>query len=147
VFALYVDGSGEEQLTFSEKESMFAISYFPEDNRFLYSSDQGGNEISHIYLQDPQGNVTDLTPWEGAVSNFGGWARDRKSFFFASNRRDARYFDLYEMDIETLEPVMIYENQENLSPSLISHNRRYLILTRPTSTSNNEMYLKDMETG
>lgn len=147
VFALYVDGSGEEQLTFSEKESMFAISYFPEDDRFLYSSDQGGNEISHIYLQDQQGNVTDLTPWEGAVSNFRGWARDRKSFFFASNGRDARYFDLYEMDLETLEPVMIYENQENLSPSLISHNRRYLILTRPTSTSNNEMYLKDMETG
>jgi len=147
VFALSVDGSGEEQLTFSDEESRFAISYFPGDDRFLYSSDQGGNEISHIYMQDEEGTVTDLTPWEGAVSSFGGWAHDRESFFFVSNRRDSRYFDLYEMKIETLEPLMIYENQENLTPELISNNRNYLVLTRPTSTSNNEMYLKDQETG
>lgn len=147
VFSLRVDGSGEEQFTFSEKESMFAISYFPEDDRFLFSSDRGGNEISHIYMQDEDGTVSDLTPWEGAVSSFGGWARDGESFFFVSNRRDPRYFDLYEMSIETLEPEMIYENLENLSPALISNKRRYLVLTMPVTTSNEEMYLRDRETG
>lgn len=147
VFALNVDGSGKEQLTFSEKESMFAISYFPEDDRFLYSADQGGNEISHIYMQDTDGNVTDLTPWEGAVSDFGGWSKDLSKIHFISNKRDQRFFDLYEMDITSFETNMIYENKENLNPAGLSHNGRYLALTRSINTSNNEMYLMDLETG
>ena len=106
------------QLTFSDKESVFAISFFPEDDRFLFLSDRGGNEIKHTYLQDEEGNVEDLTPWEGARSNFGGWTRDGKHFFFVSNKRDQRFMDLYRLDIETVESEMIYENKENLSPAL-----------------------------
>ena len=72
VFSLNVDGSGEEQLTFSEDESFFANSYFPEDDRFLFSADRGGDENSHLYMQEPDGTVTDLTPWEGNTSQFAG---------------------------------------------------------------------------
>jgi len=147
IFSLNVDGSGEEQLTHSEMESRFAISYFPEDNRFLFSSDQGGNEINHIYMQDQEGIITDLTPWEGAVSRFGGWAYDMKSFIISSNKRDPRYFDLYRVDVNTLDPEMIYENKENLTPSMVSNTGRFIVLTRPITTSNNEMYLLELETG
>ncbi len=147
VFSLNVEGSGEMQLTYSESESRFAISYLPEDDRFLFSSDQGGNEINHIYLKDPEGTTTDLTPWEGSVSQFAGWAYDLKSFYFTSNKRDPRYFDLYRMGIETLEPEMTYENHNGLNPSLVSTTGRYLVLNQPITTSNNEMYLLDLETG
>lgn len=147
VFALNVDGSGEQQLTFSETESMFAISYFPEDDRFLYSADQGGNEISHIYMQETDGTVTDLTPWEGAVSNFAGWTRDFNYFYFLSNKRDPRFFDGYRMDLESFEAEMIYENTENLTPASFSNTGRYVVLTQDITTSNNEMYLLDLESG
>ena len=147
VFALNVDGSGEEQLTYSEGDYRAAISYFPEDDRFLFASDQGGNEIRHVYMQEPDGTVTDLTPWEGAVSMFGGWARDLQRFYLVSNRRDPRFFDLYEVPLETLEPEMIYENKEGFDPELISNTGRYVVLTRTLTTSNNEMYLLDLESG
>jgi dipeptidyl aminopeptidase/acylaminoacyl peptidase len=147
VFAIQVDGSGEQQLTFSDSSSIFAISYFPEDDRFLYSSDQGGNEIDHIYMQEPGGTVTDLTPWEGVKSQFADWTRDFKYFYFTSNRRDPRFFDMYRMDIGTFQPEMIYENTENLSPGTISPNGQYMVLTREITTSNNEMYLLDFGSG
>ena len=147
VFSLQVDGSGEEQLTFSDNESFFAESYFPEDDRFLYSADQGGNENYHLYMQDPDGTVTDLTPWEGTTSQFAGWSRDFKYLYLISNKRDPRYFDMYKMDLENFQPVIIYENTENLSPSGISNTGRYLALTRDLTTSNNEMYLLDLTTG
>jgi len=147
VFALNVDGSGEEQLTYSDSDYRAAISYFPEDDRFLFASDQGGNEIRHVYMQEPDGTVTDLTPWEGAVSMFGGWARDLQRFYLVSNRRDPRFFDLYEVPLETLEPEMIYENKEGFDPELISNTGRYVVLTRTLTTSNNEMYLLDLESG
>ena len=147
LFALNVDGSGEEQLTFSEQESFFGVSWFPEDDRFLYSADQGGNEVSHLYMQEPDGTVTDLTPWEGAVSQFGGWTRDFKHFYVVSNKRDPQFFDMYKMDIEKFEAELIYENKENLTPGLISHNERFMVLSRDITTSNNEMFLLDLQTG
>ena len=147
VFALNVDGSGKEQLTFSEQESFFGVSWFPEDDRFLYSADQGGNEVSHIYMQEPGGTVTDLTPWEGAVSQFGGWTRDFKHFYVISNKRDPQFFDMYKMDIEKFDAELIYENKENLTPGLISHDEKFMVLTRDITTSNNEMFLLDLQTG
>ena len=147
VFALNVDGSGEQQLTFSEEESFFANSYFPEDDRFLYSADKGGDENNHIYMQEPDGTVTDLTPWEGATSQFAGWSRDFKYLYLISNKRDPRFFDAYTMDLENFEPVIVYENKENLTPAGFSNTGRYLILTQDLTTSNNEMYLLDLNSG
>jgi len=147
VFALNVDGSEEKQLTFSESESMTAISYFPEDDRFLYNADQGGNEINHIYMQEPNGTVTNITPWEGAVSYFEDWTRDFKHLYITSNKRDSRYFDLYKMDVETFEPEMIYENKENLTPGKVSHDQKYMVLTQEITTSNNEIFLLNLESG
>ncbi len=147
VFALNVDGSGEQQLTFSEEESFFANSYFPEDDRFLYSADKGGDENNHLYMQEPDGTVRDLTPWEGATSQFAGWSRDFKYLYLISNKRDPRFFDAYTMNLENFEPVMVYENKENLTPAGISNTGRYLALTQDLTTSNNEMYLLDLISG
>lgn len=147
VYALNVDGSGEQQLTFSEEESFFANSYFPEDDRFLYSADKGGDENNHLYMQEPDGTVTDLTPWEGATSQFAGWSRDFKHLYLISNKRDPRFFDAYTMDLENFEPLMVYENKENLTPAGFSNTGRYLALTQDLTTSNNEMYLLDLNSG
>ncbi len=146
-YAIPVVGEDPVQLTRSEEESIFAVSYFPEDDRILYSSDQGGNEISHIYLRNVDGSTDDLTPVEGAISNFGGWTRDNRSFYFISNQRDRRFFDLYLMDIERMESRMIYENNEGLNVASVSAEGRYMALVKSITTSNNEMYLFDRETG
>ncbi|MCD4790283.1 MAG: alpha/beta fold hydrolase [Bacteroidales bacterium] len=146
LFALPVDGSEPQQLTSSETESIFAISYFPKDNRILYSSDKGGNEIDHIYLLRENGSVKDLTPQEEAKSDFFGWARDQKSFFYLSNKRDPKFFDLYEMDIASFSPKMIYQNDEGFDVRSISKNKKIFALTKRITTNNNEMYLYDRET-
>jgi dipeptidyl aminopeptidase/acylaminoacyl peptidase len=147
LYSLPVDGSPGTQITNSTEESFFAISYFPQDDRILYSADKGGNEIDHIYLIDLDGTTTDLTPWEEAKSNFYEWARDEQSFFFVSNKRDPKFFDLYEMDIESFTPVMIYKNEEGLDVGAISKDKRWLALTKSITSANNDMYLYDRETG
>ena len=146
IFSIPIDGTEKTQLTFSEQESYYATSWFPNDKRFLYSADKGGNEISHIYLQNTDGTSEDLTPWEEARSSFYGWARDKKSFFFASNKRDPQFMDIYEMEIENFSSEMIYENNDGLDVEAISKNKRYFALTQSITTSNNEMFLFDRET-
>jgi len=145
MLALPVDGSNPIQLTNSTIESIFAISYFPNDDRILYSSDSGGNEINHIYLRNEDGSSSDLTPWSGAKSEFAGWARDEKSFYFISNKRDEKFFDLYEMKIQDFSIEMIYKNEQGLDVGGISDDKRFLALIKFITTNNSEMYLFDRE--
>ena len=152
LFEIPVDGSAAKQLTSSEKESYFAISYFPNSDKVLFSADQGGNENNHIYMRDEEGNITDLTPFEGAKAGFWGWDRDEKSFYYQCNKRNPRYMDLYQVSLESIldgkpKAKLLYTNNDGLDVSAKSKNNRYLALTQSLTTNNNEMYLYDRRTG
>ncbi|TKG94351.1 S9 family peptidase [Puteibacter caeruleilacunae] len=139
--------NSKKQLTFSEDKSYFAESYFPKDDRIILKSDEGGNEVYHIYIKDLEGHITDVTPWKGATSKFGGWKREEKSFFVVSNKRDRRFFDLYEMDIENFELKLLYENKKGLNLNKISKDYRYLTVTKAVTTSSSKLYLIDRVNG
>lgn len=144
-YALSVEKGEVTPLTKSTKESIFVISYFPKDNRFLYSADKGGNEIDHIFMQDEKGIAKDLTPDSTAKAIFFGWAQDRKSFFYGSNKRDGKAFDVYEMDIEKFDSKMLYENTKALDFSGISRDKKFMAFTKSINTNDSEMYLYDMK--
>ena len=134
-------------VTESDSASVFAISYFPEDGRKLFRMDDNGNEIYHIYLMDEEGNYQDLTPWEGARSLFYRWADDKKSFFFASNQRDKRYNDLYKMDVESLTPELIFQNEEGYTLQAITKNEAYLALGKTINTNDSDLFLYEISSG
>ncbi len=144
-YELDLESGNMTPLTQSTVNSIFGISYFPNDRRILYSSDEGGNEISHIYLLDTDGMITDLTPDSLEKANFFGWAHDQKSFFYTSNKRDQRFFDLYEITVEDLQSRRIYENDNNLDVAGISNDRSFLALIRSITTSKNELFIYDLK--
>ena len=133
--------SDSKQLTFSDSNSISPISYFPNDKRFLFRSDQGGNEIWHIYLFNLDGTTIDLTPGEQSRSLFLKWANDKKSFFFTSNKRNPKYMDLYEMSIDSFKSALIFKNDDALNIGDISKNKRYLALSKAYTRDNSDLYL------
>ena len=139
-----VDGSSPRQLTSSSTNSVFAISYLPADNRILYRSDQGGNEISHIYLRKEDGSTMDLTPDSAAKAEFVQWSRDKKSFLYLSNKRDPRFMDLYELEISEFTPKLIYRNDSGLDVSAISNSKGFVALSKTVTTANSDIYLYDL---
>ncbi|WP_229365792.1 S9 family peptidase [Fibrisoma montanum] len=148
VFNLYevpFGGGQPKQLTTSKTDAIFAIGYLP-DGRILYSSDQGGNELNHIYLREKDGSVKDLTPAEKAKFQFAGLSHDRKSFFYQSNERSRAAYDLYEMDIATMKPKRVFENPGGFFPGDVSPDKRYVALVKPYTTTNSDVYLFDTQT-
>jgi len=121
-----VTGGAAAQLTNSTKESTFAVSYFPKDTRFLYTYDRGGNENSHLYLRELDGSERDLTPGDKVKANFIGWSHDRKTFFYSTNERDARFFDIFEMPIDTFKATLIYKDETGLEFSTMSDDKKYI---------------------
>ena len=143
-YAVHVDGSETEQLT-ERKETTYGIGYFPEDERILFMSDSGGNEIYHIYMREQDGTIKDITPFEGSRASFAGWSRDEKSFFFSSNKRDKKYMDYYEMPLENMEPEMIFENNKGYNLGAISNNKKLMAFSKVLTRTNTNMYLYDRE--
>ena len=147
--------TGEKNaLTTSEDDAVFAQTYFPNDDRVIFTSDKGGNEISHIYVKSPDGAPVDLTPDSTAKASFYGLSHDRKSFFYGSNKRDPQYFDLYKTSIEStgtenevFPTQMVYQNDQGLNPAAIANDERYIALVKSINTNKTDMYLLDTESG
>ncbi|WP_111707491.1 S9 family peptidase [Lutibacter citreus] len=127
----------------SDSSSVFSISYFPNDDRILFKMDDNGNELNHIYMKDSSG-ITDLTPFKGSNSSFYGWAKNKESFFFESNKRDERFFDVYEMNISTFEPTLLFENLEGYNFNGISNDKQYLALSKTVNSNDSDLFIYNL---
>ena len=132
------------QLTISNKESFFVRAYVPNSNDFIYTADNGGNEINHLFLKKGDDTVIDLTPNKNEKSVFYKWSKDNQFLYYLSNKRDARFFDLYKMKIGKWIPEIVYKNRDNFSLADISNDERYLLLSKSITTSENKFFLFDV---
>src|SRR5512144_1809940 len=62
VYSVSVTGGEPTALTTSATDTTLAVSYFPKDDRFLYTRDKGGDEKNHLYVRERDGSEKDLTP-------------------------------------------------------------------------------------
>ncbi|MDG1732474.1 MAG: S9 family peptidase [Thalassotalea sp.] len=143
-YKMPIDGSTPLQLTHSTKESIFVQGWFPNDDRFLYSADQGGDELDHLYVQDISGNVIDLTPGDGLKAYFVGWHESDKEFFVATNERDPKFFDVYRYQVSDYSRELIYSNNDGYSVESLSPNGQYLALSKTNTNADSNLYLVNL---
>mgnify|MGYP002795052556 FL=1 len=144
IYTVPVSGGELKVITNSDSSSVYAISYFPEDDRILFRMDDNGDEVFKLYLKNGD-SIQRLTPAENARAIFYNWANDDKSFYYTSNQRDSRFMDLYKMDIESFTPKMVYENNEGYEVSAISNDGNYLALTKALNTNDSDLYLYNLK--
>ena len=144
IYEVDLSTNEETQLTDSKEESFFVRGYSPNTGEVIYSADKGGNENSHIYLIR-EGNSIDLTPGENTKASYVGWTNDELGMYIISNSRDPRFFDLYKIDIVTLESEMVFKNDSGYNLNSISNNDRYLVLSLNLSRSEQKLFLYDVK--
>jgi len=144
VYRQPLSGGPVEQLTHSESDACVVVSCFPADERFLYTSDQGGDELNHLHVMERNGRPRDLTPGRELKASFAGWTRDGKSFFVNSNERDRRYFDLYRYRSDTYSREMVYRNEEGYSVSAVSGDGRWVALGKQRNNEDSDIYLYEI---
>ena len=146
-YAIPVAGGAPVALTRSTTDNVFAVGYLPRDERLLYLSDQGGNELSHLYLRSPDGTVRDLTPGAKLKAEFLAWAEDETSFYFTTNERDPRYFDVYEMAVDGGKRQLVFKNDGGFDPVAVSPDRHWVALGKINgSTEDGDVWLYDTTT-
>jgi dipeptidyl aminopeptidase/acylaminoacyl peptidase len=141
VYSIPIASASPTALTRSATDTTFAVSYFPSDDRFLFTRDQDGNELNHLYVQTPSGKARDITPGEKLKARFAGFQRSGKAFYVLTNERDPRFFDLYRYDTRSYKRARIYEDTTGLEFSQISEDGKWLALRKRNSTADSDIYL------
>ena len=143
VYTVSVNGGEPTALTASTTDTTQAVAFFPGDERVLFTRDQGGNELNHLYVRDPGGRERDLTPGEKLKAVFQGWNRAGTAFHVLSNERDPRYFDLYRYDAKTYDRTLVYKDEVGYFFGDISDDGRWIAFGKVETTSDSDVYLYD----
>ncbi len=141
VYSVSTAGGEPTPVTSSTTDSIFAVSYFPKDDRVLYTHDQAGNELNHLYVKGPDGKERDLTPGEKLKATFADWTHSGDGFYILSNERDPRFFDLYRYDAATYERKLVYQDDTGYNFGAITNDGKWIALQKVNSTSDSDIFL------
>jgi len=147
VYTLTLGDSSLTPLTQSEGTSIRPVAYFPDDERVLITKDDNGNEIYHLFVLHPDGEVQPLTQGEKARAGFSGFSHDGTKGYFTYTKRDPRYQDLYVLDLASLDYEMIFQNDDGYYIGGVSPDGNFLSLIKPITTSESELYLHHLPSG
>lgn len=141
--ALPVAGGAGTPMTNSDDNAVFALTYFPQDNRILYTYDGGGNELNHVAVREADGSSRDLTPGEELKADFFGWSGDGQHFYLVTTERDTKNFDIYRYASAGYQRELIFENP-GLQLEEVSDDGRWLALSKRHSSSDSDLYVVDL---
>ncbi|HAQ35251.1 MAG: S9 family peptidase [Maricaulis sp.] len=133
--------------THSDTNATFAISYFPADDRVLVTADSGGNEISHIFVRDTDGELYDITPGEEVRAQFLGWSADGNDIWLMTNERDQTAMDIYAYDTVSFESSFVFQNDDALQIGDVSRDGRWVALVRNRTSADSDILLLDLQSG
>ncbi len=142
-YSVSAAGGAPLALTESTTDSIFALSWFPSDRRILYTADEGGNELDHIFVRAEDGALRDLTPGEELKANFVGWLADGSGFWLTTNERDPKFFDLYRYDAADYSRQLVFENTGFLIAD-VSGDGRWLALVKSRTSADSDVYVADL---
>ncbi|MFL5372904.1 MAG: alpha/beta fold hydrolase [Myxococcales bacterium] len=143
-YSVPVAGGKAVALT-SSKDTTYAVSYFPKDDRILYTRDSGGDEQNHLYLRNLDGSEKDLTPGK-LKARFFSWARDLSAFYVETNERDPKFFDFYRYDAKTLERKLLFQNPGGYDIADITDDEKWIALGKTQTTTDSDIYLANVAT-
>jgi dipeptidyl aminopeptidase/acylaminoacyl peptidase len=144
VYSLPLDGGAPQQMTQSTDNAVFAVSWFPTDNRILYTYDGGGNELNHVFVREADGSTRDLTPGDELKARFLAWANDGQSFYLTSTERDGKSFDVYRYSTSDYSREMVFENP-GFQISAISDDGRWIALDKPRTSADSDIFVVDLQ--
>lgn len=138
------------QRTFGD-ERIWSIKGHPSTGSILFCMDKGGNEQEQIYLLEKDADTPrDLTGEPEARHFLAGLTPDGRTLAYASNVRTPETFDLWTCDVITGEKRMVLENHDHYNwpaGDALSPNGRYVLYNKLLGTSDNALWMLDLETG
>ncbi|MBK7705910.1 MAG: S9 family peptidase [Acidobacteria bacterium] len=124
------------------------VRYSPKGGALVFGKARGGDENTQFFLMDANGaNIRELTASPKIRHNFGGWSDDGSKIYYASNKRNPQYFDIYAMTVADGKEEIVYQfDGSNSFAGASSDGRRVIVSRSGTELSlDNNLYLYDTQ--
>ncbi len=141
VYSIPFAGGEATPVTTSTTDTTLAVSYFPKDDRVLYTRDKGGDEKNHLYVRELDGKERDLTPGDNLKASFAGWSPSGDAFYVVSNERDPKFFDVYRYATDGYARSLVFQNEGSYQVARISDDGKWIALGKPTSTADSDVFV------
>ena len=121
-------------VTDDKKRGIRVYAWAYTNQHILYLQDHEGDENWRLHAVDlKSGTERDLTPIEGARAELVAVSHKRpRSVAVALNDRDARFHDLYTIDIESGERTLVHENTQGFAGYVVDDEYRLRLALRFT---------------
>ncbi len=149
IYIVAATGGEPKQLTNYEDNISF-LRFAPASETILFGKAQGGDENAQLFVMNADGsNVRQLTDAPEVRHNFGDFSRDGARIFYASNKRDRNYFDVYTMDLASGKETLVYQQNGSNAVAAVSPDSKLLIVSRAGTelSLDNDLYLIDARSG
>lgn len=130
--------SGGTRCITTETTRDIASYFWKGDDWLVYSKDSAGNENFHLYAVRTDGTgLRELTPFPGArASVLDDLPTHPTDILITLNRRNARFFDVYRLNVTTGELTMALENPGQYTRFLTDHAGRIRIAIATDGVNN-----------
>jgi dipeptidyl aminopeptidase/acylaminoacyl peptidase len=141
-------GGEPKQLTDYEDNIAF-VRFSPVADSILFGKASGGDENAQFFVMNGDGSgVRQLTSDASVRNNFGDWTADGTRIFYASNKRDRNFFDIWMMDVATGKDELVLQHDGSNSVAAVSKDGKKIIVSRSGTelSLDNDLYLVDVAT-
>jgi dipeptidyl aminopeptidase/acylaminoacyl peptidase len=141
--------SGAAKQITNYEDNVGFVRWSPAGNGIVFGKARGGDENTQFFLMANDGaSIKELTADPKVRHNFGGWSQDGTRIFYASNKRNRNFFDVYSMEVAGGKEELIFQQDGSNSFAAASPTGRQIIISRSGTelSLDNNLYLIDAET-
>lgn len=143
-----VSGRTPKQLTNYDDNVGFAR-WLPDGSGIVFGKARGGDENTQFFWMKPDGTgVKELTSDPKVRHNFAEVSKDGKKIYYASNKRNRTYFDIYSMNLATGKEDLLYQYDGNVNIAAVNDAGTQFVLSRAgvEKSLDNDLLLVDVNT-
>lgn len=148
VWVVDAAGGTPKQLTNYEDNVGF-VRWLGDGSGLVFGKARGGDENTQFFFMSPDGSgVRALTNDPKIRHNFAEVSSDGKTIYYASNKRNRTFFDVYRMDIASGAETLLYQHDGNVSIAAVNDAGTKFVLSRDgiEKSLDNDLFMVDVAT-
>ncbi len=125
------------------------VRWLPDGSGLVFGKARGGDENTQFFWMKPDGTgVRELTSDPKVRHNFAGVSKDGSRIYYASNKRNRNFFDVYVMELASGKETMLYQYDGNINIAAVNDDGSQFVLSRSgiEKSLDNDLYLVDVAT-
>jgi dipeptidyl aminopeptidase/acylaminoacyl peptidase len=148
VWMIDLPNGAPKQLT-NYDDNVGFVRWLADGGGMIFGKARGGDENTQFFWMKPDGSgVKELTNDPKVRHNFAEVSSDGKKIYYASNKRNRTFFDVYSMDLATGKEELLYQFDGNINIAAVNNAGSKFVLSRDgiEKSLDNNLYLIDVRT-